>query len=158
MKILRRRRREAKTDYGTRLKLLKSGKPRIVFRKTNKYVIAQYVVSKEAQDKIEFETSSKELLKYGWPKESAGSLKNIPASYLTGFLMGKKVKDKKVILDFGMLRVLHKSKVYAFIKGLKDAGVKVQCKEEAFPSEDRIQGKSLKKQIPFEQIKMAVNK
>ena len=137
---------------------MKSGKPRIVFRKTNKYVVAQYVISKEAQDKVELETSSKELLKYGWPKEAAGSLKNIPASYLTGFLMGKKIKDKKAIVDFGMLRVLHKSKPYAFIKGLKDAEVKIECKEEAFPSMERLQGKHLKKQIPFEQIKSSVEK
>ena len=53
MKTLKRRRRESKTDYGKRIKLLKGNTPRIVFRKTNKHIIAQYISSKEAQDKIE---------------------------------------------------------------------------------------------------------
>ena len=75
MKTIRRRRKENKTDYGKRIKLLKSGKPRIVFRKSNRYVVAQYVISKEAQDKTELGVSSKELLKHGWPKENSGSLK-----------------------------------------------------------------------------------
>jgi large subunit ribosomal protein L18 len=39
-KINRRRRREGKTDYSKRINLLKSGAPRIVFRKTNRYLIA----------------------------------------------------------------------------------------------------------------------
>ena len=72
MKVDKRRRRENKTDYLNRLKLLKGGSPRIVFRKTNKYIIAQYVTSKEAQDKIEFGISSKDLIKHGWPKEFSG--------------------------------------------------------------------------------------
>ena len=161
MKTLKRRKREHKTDYGIRLKLLKSGKARVVFRKTNKYVLAQYISSIHAQDKIVFEASSKELLKHGWPKEAAGSLKNISASYLTGLLIGKKIEKAKVekpIIDFGMLRVLHKSKLYAFIKGVTDAGVEISCNEEAFPSDNRIQGKHLKKQIPFDQIKSSVEK
>ena len=69
MKTLRRRRRENKTDYGKRVKLLGGGIPRIVFRKTNKYLIAQYVKSHQAQDKVVFNLNSKELLKYGWPKK-----------------------------------------------------------------------------------------
>ena len=41
MKVSKRRRIEAKTDYAKRIKLLKSEKPRLVFRRTNKYIIAQ---------------------------------------------------------------------------------------------------------------------
>ena len=59
MKTSKKRRKEAKTDYGKRIKLLKSSSPRIVFRKTNKYVIIQYVISKEAKDEIEFGITSK---------------------------------------------------------------------------------------------------
>ena len=66
MKVQKRRRREAKTDYGRRLKLLKSEKPRIVFRRTNKYVTAQYVVSDEARDKVVVGINSSALLKYGF--------------------------------------------------------------------------------------------
>lgn len=132
MKTQKKRRKQNKTDYANRLRLLKSEKPRIVFRKTNKYIIAQYVKSSQAQDKIIFGVTSKELLKYGWSK---GSLKSIPATYLTGYLIGKEINKKKLetpIVDLGMIRVLHKTKVFGFIKGLIDAGVKIEC-EKGFP-------------------------
>ena len=96
MKNLKRRRQENKTDYGKRIKVLKGGIPRIVFRKTNKYVIIEYVTSKNAQDKVELGTTSKELLLQGWPKDWSGSLKSIPAAYLTGLLFGKKILAKKL--------------------------------------------------------------
>ena len=96
MRIAKRRRREAKTDYVKRIKLLKSGKPRVVMRKTNKYINVQYVVSKEAKDDVKIGLSSKNLLRLGWPKEAAGSLKSLTASYLTGYLIGKEIIKKKV--------------------------------------------------------------
>ncbi len=157
MKVQKRRRRENKTDYLNRLKLLKSGKPRIVFRKTNRYIISQYITSKEAQDKVEIETNSRELLAKTWPKEFAGSLKSIPASYLTGFLMAKKIlkaKKEPPIVDFGMIKTLHKTKVFAFIKGLIDAGLKIPCKEEAFPEKERIEGANLKENFSKTFIKI----
>ncbi len=161
MKTLKRRRKEHKTDYLKRIKLLKSGSPRVVFKKTNKYILAQYVESKEAQDKVQVGITSKILIKYGWPKEFEGSLKSTPASYLTGLLIGKKILGKKLgkpVLDFGMIRVLHKNKVFAFLKGLKDSGIEVTCKEEFFPNEDRIKGKHLKKDFSkiFEEIKSKI--
>lgn len=161
MKTLKKRRKENRTDYGKRVKLLESEKPRIVFRKTNKYIISQYVISKEARDKILLTVNSKELLKYGWPKESKGSLKSISASYLTGSLIGKKILQKKLeepIIDLGMNRAIHKTKIYAFIKGLIDSGLNIKHKKEIFPEETRIQGKHLKKQIPFSEIKSKINK
>ena len=161
MKIQKRRKNENKTDYLKRIKLLKSGSPRIVFRKTNKYITAQYIKSKEAQDKVEVGITSKSLIKYGWPKELKGSLKSIPASYLTGLLIGKKIvrkKFEKPIADFGMIRVLHKNRAFSFLKGLKDSGIKVECKEEFFPTEDKIKGEHLKKDFSkiFEGIKSKI--
>ncbi len=161
MKTLKRRRREYKTDYLKRIKLLKSRKPRVVFRKTNKYIIVQYVTSKEAQDKVEIGLNSKELLNQGWPKELKGSLKSISAAYLTGLLMGKKIikqKLKEPIIDFGMHRILHKTKTCAFLKGLIDAGIKIKSKKEIFPNEDRIKGKHMKKDFSniFDKIKSKI--
>jgi len=156
MKMQKRRRKENKTDYLNRLRLLKSGSARIVFRRTNKYFISQYITSRQAQDKIEMGVNSKQLLKYGWPKESSGSLKSIPAAYLTGYLIGEQINKKKAetpIIDFGMLRVLQKTKVHAFLKGLVDAGIKIKCKEKDFPDEERIKGKQLKNKIDVEGIK-----
>lgn len=161
MKTLKRRKKECKTDYGKRIKLLKSEKPRIVFRKTNRYLIVQYAESREAKDKIIFGLTSKELLKHGWPQNAIGSLKSLTASYLTGYLTGKKIlKDKleQPIVDLGMIRVLHKTKVYAFIKGLIDAGMKISCKKEAFPEENRIKGEHIKNKIPFDEIKNKLEK
>src|SRR3989338_5454933 len=147
MRVLKRRREEGKTDYLKRLKLLKSGVPRIVFRKTNRYAIGQYIISKETKDFAEIGVSSKQFLKKGWPKEFAGSLKSIPASYLVGF-------------DLGMIRNIHKAKSFAFLKGLVEAGVKIKCDKETFPEDERIKGKHLKNDFSkfFEKIKSTMEK
>ncbi|MEK6741795.1 MAG: 50S ribosomal protein L18 [Nanoarchaeota archaeon] len=163
MKTLKRRRQENKTDYGKRVNVIKSGIPRVVFRKTNKYVIAEYTTSKAAQDKIELGTTSKVLLMHGWPKELSGSLKSTPAVYLTGFLFGKEILAKKLqipIIDIGMTRNIHKNKVFAFLKGLKDSGLNVKCEEQYYPDENRIKGKHLKEDFSktFEEIKLKIQK
>jgi len=157
MRIAKKRRRERKTDYLKRIKMLKSKKPRIVFRKTNKYLIAQYVISKESKDSIKIGINSKSLLKYGWPKEKIGSLKSISAAYLTGYLIGKKILKNKLetpIVDFGMIRTLYKTRVFAFLKGLIDSGIEIPCKEEAFPEEERI----MKKEVNVNEIKSKIEK
>ncbi len=160
MKI-KRRRRERKTDYLKRRNLLKSGFPRIVFRKTNQYIIGQYVISKEAQDFVKEGISSKVLINYNWPKEFINSLKSIPASYLTGFLLGKRISEKKLkipIVDAGMMRKVTKNRFFAFLKGLKDSGIEIKCDKEFFPDDDKIKGKHLKKDFSkiFEEIKLKI--
>ena len=150
------RRRESKTDYKARITMLKSNFPRIIFRKTNRYIIGAYVKSKESQDSVTLIVTSKELEKYGW---QGYSIKNLPACYLTGLLLGKKIinrkEDKTVIVDIGLLRNLSKSRIYAFIKGLKDAGVDVKCDEKMFPDEERIKGGHINESMPkmFEKVK-----
>lgn len=161
MKIPKRRRQEGKTDYLKRLKMLKGGAPRLIFRRSNRYILAQYAVSKEAKDKILLGVNSKELTKYGWPKNSEGSLKSLPASYLTGLLVGKKIIKAKLenpIVDLGMYRILYKSKIFAFIRGLIDAGIRVKADEKFFPDEKRIKGEHLKNKIPFNEIKQKIEK
>jgi large subunit ribosomal protein L18 len=163
MTVLKRRRREGKTDYMKRFKLLKSDSPRILFRKTDRYIIAQYATSKEAQDKVEIGITSKKLKEFGWPDEFDGSLKSIPAAYLTGLLIGKEIIKKKLknpIVDFGMTRVISKNRCYAFLKGIIDAGVKIKCDEEQFPEEERIIGKNLKEDFSktFKEIKSKIEK
>ena len=98
-KTIRRRRHEGKTDYKARLALLKSEKPRLIVRKTNKYIIAQIVETEIAQDKIILGLSSKALLKKTWPENLKGSLKSLAAAYLTGFILGNLAKDK---VNFGI--------------------------------------------------------
>nr|AJS11708.1 50S ribosomal protein L18P [uncultured archaeon] len=164
MKTQRKRRRQGKTDYKKRINLLKGDSPRVVFRKTNKYIISQYVTSNQTKDSVEIGVNSKQLLSYGWPDEFKGSLKSLPASYLTGFLMGKRIlKEKKQtpVVDFGMTRMIWKTKTFAFLKGLVDAGVKIkQKKAEAFPSKERVEGKNLKKDFSkkFDEVKSKIEK
>jgi len=156
MKVRKRRRREGKTDYKARINLLRSGKARIVFRKTNRYVIGQYVKSEEAKDYVLVGLTSKKLLKYGWPQSAQGSLKSLPACYLTGFLLGKKVLDKgeeEGVFDIGLLRSVIKSRVYSFLKGIIDAGIKVNYKEDMFPEKERLEGGHLKSKIDVNKIK-----
>ncbi|PIO08330.1 50S ribosomal protein L18 [Candidatus Pacearchaeota archaeon CG10_big_fil_rev_8_21_14_0_10_34_12] len=163
MRLPKKRRRENKTDYKKRMNLLKGESPRLVFRKTNKYLIVQYITNNETRDKVEIGVNSKTLLNYGWPKEFMGSLKTLPASYLTGFLMGKKIlKEKKAtpIVDFGMAKIIHKSKVFAFLKGFIDAGINIKQKKDTFPSQERIEGNHLKKDFSkiFIEIKEKIEK
>src|SRR3989344_5123958 len=130
MKLDKRRRIENKTNYTKRLKLLEAGHKRFVAIKTNRYLILQIVESDNASDKVIYSVNTKELLKHGLPKENANSLKSIPASYLGGYLLGKKIKDSKemVILDSGLIANTSGSRIYAAVKGLNDAGIMIKYK------------------------------
>lgn len=139
-KTVRRRRQEGKTDYKARLSLLKSSKARLVIRKTNKYIIAQLVVTNIAQDKVIASVISKDLISKGWPESLSGSLKGKAAAYLTGLMLGNKVKAKykEAILDFGMNRNVKKSRIYAAVKGFIDSGIKLPCSSEVLPTKEEI--------------------
>lgn len=143
MKLDKKRRIENKTNYRKRLVLLKGRVPRLVIRKTNRYIIMQIIESKDAQDNVLFSANTKELLKHGWPEDKAGSLKSIPASYLTGLLLGKKAKGIKenVILDTGLIPNTKGSRIYAAVKGVSDSGIKINYDEKVIPSKERIEGK-----------------
>lgn len=96
-----RRRREGKTDYRQRHKLItqdknkyKSPKYRLVVRLTNKYVICQIVYAEIEGDKVLCAAHSSELERYGLPV----GLKNYAAAYCTGLLVARRLL-KKVGLD-----------------------------------------------------------
>ncbi|MEM5870744.1 MAG: 50S ribosomal protein L18 [Candidatus Aenigmatarchaeota archaeon] len=137
------RRRKFKTDYRQRIGLLKSGKIRLVVRKTNKYIIAQLVKSKEAQDYTIIGITSKILKdKYNWQY----SCKNLPAAYLTGLIIGKlalKNNIQEAILDIGLNRSTKGNRIYAVLKGAIDAGLKIPHNEKILPSQDRIEGRHI---------------
>ncbi len=139
-----RRRREGKTNYRKRLALLKSEKPRFVFRRTLSKIIGQLIIYKKEGDETIIAVTSEELRKYGW---KAG-LKNVPASYLTGFLLGLKAKSKGIVegvFDFGLYNPTKGNRGFAFLKGLIDAGINIPHSPEKFPSEERIKGMHLTK-------------
>ena len=141
-RTIRARRLSGKTEYKPRLEMLKSEKPRLVVRKTNRYVIAQIVESEIAQDKTIVAVTSKDLLQHGWPEDKAGSLKSLPACYLSGFLVGtaakSKMKNHSLILDLGLHRNIQKSRIYAVLKGAIDAGLKIPHSPEALPTIEHI--------------------
>ena len=152
-RTIKRRRSEGKTDYKARLGFLKSGEARVVVRKTNRYIIGQIVVSDVAQDRVIFGATSKELLGKGWSNELKGSLKNLAACYLTGYLLGKKSSDtKKAILDLGLQRNIKKSRIYAFLRGLVDAGLEIPHDKDSLPT-DEVLNKNKKTADLIEKIK-----
>lgn len=140
-RTLRRRRFEAKTDYKARLALIESGKMRLVIRKTNQYIIAQLVRTDVAQDFVVVSASSNELLTKGWSKEKRGSLKSRAAAYLTGLLLASKAKGKteEAVLDLGMNRNIHKSRIYAALKGVIEGGISIPHNEIVLPSDEMIE-------------------
>lgn len=135
-----RRRRIGKTNYYLRKNLLASRIPRLIVRKTLNYIIVQIAEATPIGDKIITSAYSRELLtKYGWK----GGCGNIPAAYLTGYLIGLralKKKVKKAILDIGLHPPIKGSKVFAALKGAIDAGLNVPHGDGVFPSDDRIRG------------------
>ncbi|MDW7974166.1 MAG: 50S ribosomal protein L18 [Sulfolobales archaeon] len=138
-----RRRREGKTDYYKRLKLIKSGKPRLVVRTSLNYVTVQIVEAKPEGDRVIAAAHSKELQKlYGWQ----GGGKNTCASYLTGLLAGLRARVKGVkesVLDIGLRKPVKGSRAFAALKGALDAGLNVPHSPEVLPSEDRIMCKHI---------------
>jgi len=137
-----RRKREAKTNYKSRLGLLKSGLPRLVVRKSITGMTVQVVGYSPTGDKIIVSAHSKELNKLGWK----AACSNIPASYLVGVLIAqkaKKAKVDKVVLDAGIYKPVNGSRVYAVIKGVVDNGVSLPHDEKVLPSTDRINGKHI---------------
>lgn len=137
-----RRRREGKTNYYRRRRLLQSRQPRLVIRKTNKNVIVQFVNARVVGDATEASAISRELLDYGWTA-GTGSL---PAAYLTGLLAGLRAKSRGIkgaILDIGLNSPVRGSRVYAALKGALDAGVEIPHKEDVLPDESRIKGEHI---------------
>ncbi len=131
-KVKFKRRREGKTDYAKRLRLLKGKKERAVIRITNNNVIVQVIKYVPKGDETIINTTALELKKYGYK----GHKGNKKAAYLTGYLCGKKAVKKGVkeaIADIGLKTPVHKSNVFAAIKGLTDAGLKMNYKEQAIP-------------------------
>ncbi|RLG22139.1 50S ribosomal protein L18 [Methanosarcinales archaeon] len=151
-----RRRREGKTNYRKRLRLLLSKKPRMVVRKTNKMIILQLVEFSPEGDRTVLRCDGRTLRKFGYE----GSLKSVPASYLIGLLFGYEALKrgyKEAILDMGLHTSSRGSRIYAAVKGALDAGLHVPCSEEVIPEEERIRGEHIKDyrgvEIPFEQVK-----
>ncbi len=136
-----RRRREGKTNFYERKKLLISGRSRVVIRPSGKNLVAQVTDAKLRGDMIRAASSSKQLQKeFKWEFGTG----NLPCAYLTGYLLGKKAVKAGItngIADIGLRS--HINRTWAALKGVIDAGVEVPADEEIFPDEDRLTGKHI---------------
>ncbi len=140
-----RRRVSGETDYRRRLKLLKSGQARAVVRISNTRAVCQIVSWDKEGDKVQVSATGDDLVsKYGWPE--GNSRKNIPASYLTGFALGKSALSAGVdeaVLDIGLAASTAGSRVFAALKGMIDAGLEIPHGEDVLPTEERIVGEHI---------------
>jgi len=142
-KVPLRRRREGKTDYRLRKKLILSGLPRLVVRGSLKHFTVQVTKAEINGDRVLASAHTKQLVRdFGW----RGACGNIPAAYLTGLLAGLRAVNngiKKAVLDIGLFSPIKGSRVFAALKGAIDAGMEIPCSEEVLPDEDRILGKHI---------------
>lgn len=137
-----RRKRQGRTDYKTRLKLLTGNAVRAVARRSLRNLWLQLVEFHPAGDRVLVSVHSRELRKLGWK----GGLNNLPAAYLCGLLLGRKAKAKKIttaVFDIGMNVSVKGAVWYAALKGLLDAGISVPHSKEILPSEQRIRGEHI---------------
>lgn len=136
-----RRKREGRTNYNRRLKLIISEKPRLIVRKTNTAIIAQVAEYFQTGDKILASANSAELKKLGWKF----STKNICAAYLTGLMLGKRARDKGVkdaVLDIGFNTSVKGCKIYGAAKGFAEM-VTLPLSQEICPDDKRIKGEHI---------------
>jgi large subunit ribosomal protein L18 len=134
-----RRRRKDRTDYRQRLGLIKSGKPRLVIRRTANNLVCQIVKHDSKGDRAVITVPGKDLKKAGWKAHSG----NTPASYLIGLLCGAEAKRKKIteaVLDKGLHASTKGSRIYAALKGAVDGGLKIPHSGDILPDDKRISG------------------
>ncbi|WP_159899704.1 50S ribosomal protein L18 [Salinirussus salinus] len=137
-----RRRREGRTNYHQRLRLLKSGKPRLVARKSNQHVRAQLVTTGPQGDNTIASAVSSDLEEYGWEAPTG----NMPAAYLTGLLAGKRAIEaglEEAVLDIGLNSPTPGSKVFAVQEGAIDAGLEIPHNDDVLADWSRTRGEHI---------------
>ncbi|MGD0329546.1 MAG: 50S ribosomal protein L18 [Nitrososphaeria archaeon] len=134
-----RRRREGKTDYHLRKKIVVSRLPFVSIRVSNKNILLQVIKASTKGDTVVESVHSRQLQKFDWPF----SRKSIPASYLCGLILGLRAKDKtnsRVIVYMGVEPYVSGSRAAAAIKGIVDSGLKIEANAKTFPDDHKIKG------------------
>ena len=129
--------RSGKTNYRKRERLLLGRTEFVSVNISTQNVCAQVLSAHESGDKVITSVHSRELLSFGWK----GSMKNLPACYLVGLLLGRKceMKGLKHVTLYTGIRPFT-TRVAACIKGLIDAGISLPHSPEILPNDDRISG------------------
>ena len=138
------RKRQGRTYYKKRIRILMSNKPRLVVRKSLRDMQASIVEFNVKGDKVILTVNSKSLINLGWKGDSG----NLSSAYLTGFLAGKKAIEKGVkeaIFDLGFNNSVKGSRLYSALAGAIDSGLKIPCEHEILPSKGRISGEHIAK-------------
>ncbi|WP_226480239.1 50S ribosomal protein L18 [Natrinema amylolyticum] len=141
-KVPMRRRREVRTDYHQRLRLLKSGKPRLVARKSNKHTTAQLITPGPQGDETLASAHSSDLAEYGWDAPTS----NISAAYLTGLLAGQRAVEaglEEAVLDIGLNTATPGNKVFAVQEGAIDAGLEIPHNDSVLADWSRTRGEHI---------------
>lgn len=152
-----RRRRQGRTNYRQRLALLKSRKPRLVVRATNNNMIVQMIQYDETGDRVASTGQALDLKSLGWK----GHTGNIPASYLAGYIAGRRAKKsgiEEVVLDLGPQAPLPGSRVFAALAGVVEAGITVPHGENVLPDEKRLHGTHCNEDVQkaFDEVKKKI--
>jgi large subunit ribosomal protein L18 len=137
-----RRRREGRTDYHQRLRLLKSGEARLVARTSNKHARAQLISLGGDGDETEANAHSGDLAEFGWEAPTG----NLPAAYLTGYLAGVRgaaTGVERAVLDIGLNTATPGAKVFAIQEGAIDAGLESPHNESVFADWERTRGEHI---------------
>ena len=136
------RRRIGETDYRRRMKLLRGGELRAVVRISNTQTTCQLIEFDSGGDNVLSSINGKTLVdKYDWPLDL--SRKSVPASYLTGFALGKSALatgHESAILDIGLSASSSGSRVFAALRGMVEVGLEIPHGEDILPDDDRING------------------
>jgi large subunit ribosomal protein L18 len=150
-----RRRREGKTNFAKRLALAKSGKTRMVVRRSNKGILVQFIDFDPRGDRTLLTVSGAHLTKlYNWP-----SKRNVWTAYLAGLMAGKMAHKKGIkefVLDMGMYVPSKGSVVFAAQKGASDAGLSTILDKEKMP-EGKLSDPPERYKSMFNEVKTKIN-
>ena len=139
-----RRKRQGRTYYKKRMRILMSSRPRFVVRKSLRDIKASIIEYGVKGDKVMLTVSSKALKNFGWKGDNG----NLSSAYLVGFLAGKKSVEKGIkeaIFDLGFSNSIRGSRLYAALAGAIDSGLKIPFDQEILPSKERISGDHIAK-------------
>ena len=111
----------------------------MVIRKSLNHMNPQLVEAKIEGDRVLAHANTIELNKFGWK----GGTGNLPAAYLTGYLIGKRAVKKglkSAIVDFNGYKITGSNRLYAALKGAIDAGIEIPHGKDVIPKEERVSG------------------
>lgn len=132
--------RKGKTNYRKRERLLMGKTDFLSVKVSTQNVFAQVLRPELKGDKVITSVHSRELNSYGWK----GSLKNMSACYLVGFLLGRKCEKMgidHVVLYTGIRPFT--ARIASCVRGLIEAGVTSPHSEEILPPNERIRGEHI---------------